>query len=350
MQFLLNKFRKIFFIVIIIIVAIVAILFLLSYKSLPEGSIRKFNRNYEPISSPIKIGGKMPSGPGGSTFGPILEIPNNQKFYIDIVQSNLWCSNDSCGLDGAIIQTIGGWIEVYDISQIEIDAMFGLDLPENKWVKSIIIIGDKNGKILGIYPNKDYKDALSILKKNHSNLANFDFLNGQNEFGKLKVGEYAPLKYGDNISNLFSSNVIFTENTIPSNKKFYLFGIQKRKNIILGIDKINKVSPKQREEMNAYICSSVGCKYPEPTTPDDPLFSQTEELGGWFLANDNDNIKMIELFGLNPQEVLSGKTSLVVLTDTQGKIIALHPGKTLSDSITILSQHPELVDIKKLYP
>lgn len=339
---------KSFLIAFVSIITIMAIaIVLLSYKPLPEGSVRKFNRNYETQLGPIKIGGRMPCGPGGLTFAPILEIPYNQKFYVDVLEQDLWCSNESCGLDGAIVQTLGGWIEVASTDQAESGAMFGLDLPENHDIKSIVIIGDKNGKIVGIYLNKNYKDVLLILKKNHSDLANFDFLNGVNEFEKLKVGEYAPLKLGDNISNLFSKNTKNPITQIPKNKKFYLFSLEKKSDYIPEI--YNKKEFKMGEFKREYTCFLGSCHYPFPDNPHDFLFAEIDELGGWFLANDNDNIKMIELFGLNLEEVLSGKISLVVLTDVEGKIIALHPNKTLSDAVTILSQHPELADIKKLY-
>jgi hypothetical protein len=297
--------------------------FLIKIKKLPPGSVEIIKREYdEYYPGDIKIGGKMPQGPGGFTFGPINEIPFGKKFYVSGIQSNLWCSTDSCGLDGAKIQTMGGWVEISNSRQPEDSANFGISAPENKNISSLLIIGDKNGKIVGIYPNKKYEDALNILKQNHSDLANFNFLNGVDKFGKLKVGEYAPLKPGDNISNI----------NIPKNKKFYLFGIQKK------------------DGGDEYLCFLGGCRYPIPSGPYDFLFVEIEEMNGWFLANDNDNIKMIELFGLNPQEVLGGKTSIVVLTDAQGRIVALHPGKTLNDTITILNQHPELVDITKFYP
>jgi len=340
--FYFKKYWKLFLVIFVsntIIIAVVIIL--LNYKPLPWGSVRKINRDHDFYSEHIKIGGSMLSGPGGSTFGPILDIPNNQKFYVDVAQQDLWCSNESCGLDGSIVQTIGGWIEVENINQpAVVEGAFGLDLPENKNIKSVVIIGDKNGKIVGIYLNKDYKDVLSILKKNHTDLADFDFLNGVNEFIGLKIGEYAPLRQGDDISYLFSDRARTTENKIPNGKKFYLYSIEKRKNIVLGIDKLEKAR---------YICFLGGCRYPEPDDPHDFLFADIDELGGWFLASDNDNTKMMELFGVKQDDILSGKSSLVVLTDSKGIIIAIHPNKTLSDAITILSQHPDIVNSKEMY-
>jgi len=349
--FYFKKYWKLFLVVFILIAIIIAaVIILLNYKPLPKGSVRKINRDRDFYSEPIRIGGSMPSGPGGSTFGPILNIPNNRKFYVDVAQRDFWCSNESCGLAGSIVQTMGGWIEVENINQpAVVEGAFGLNLPENKNIKSVVIVGDKNGKIVGIYLNKDYKDVLSILEKNHSNLADFGSLSGVNEFLGLKIGEYAPLRQGDDISYLFSDKARNTENNIPNGKKFYLYSIQKKKNIILGIDELKKPSKEQIESRNGYVCFLGGCRYPEPDPPHDFLFAEIDEIGGWFLANDNDDTKMMELFGLNPEEVLSGKKSLVVLTDGEGKILAIHPNKTLSDAITILSQHPDIVNLKEMY-
>ena len=58
---------------------------------------------------------------------------------------------------------------------------------------------------------------------------------------------------------------------------------------------------------------------------------------------------MVKLFGLDPREVLGGKLSLVVLTDSKGIIVALHPNKTISDALSILRQHPDLADVEGLY-
>lgn len=349
--FYFKKYWKLFLVVFVSITIIIAVvIILLKNKPLPSGSVRKINRDHDFYSEPIRIGGSMPTGPGGSTFAPILDIPNNQKFYVDVAQPDLWCSNESCGLDGSIVQTMGGWIEVEDVNlPAETKAAFGLDLLENKNIKSIVVIGDKNGKTVGIYLNKDYKDVLSILKKNHADLANFDFLNGVSEFGKLKVGEYAPLKPGSEIVNLFSNKTKYIQNKVPNEKIFYLYSIEKRKKFILGIDELEKVSEEERKNRGEYICFLGGCRYPYPDNPHDFLFAEIDELGGWFLASENSNSSMAELFGIKEEDVLGGKSSLVVLTDSKGIIVDIHPQKTLNDTITILSQHPDVVDLKDVF-
>lgn len=316
---------RLFFKIFILIVAISALYIFLKYNFLQKYGVEKING--------IEVGGEMPFGPGKSTFAPYLEIPIGQKFYINVVEKNLWCSNEDCGLDGSIIKTLGGWLEVEDKNQSEIKAEFGLDLPGNKNIESIVIVGNGSGKIMGIYLNKQYKDVISILKKDYYNLVDFASLQGVKQYKSLKVGQMAPLKPGDNIANLFSSKVRSVVSEIPQDKKFYLYGIYK----------------KQTKFKNDYICFLGGCRHPYPDDPHDFIFDEIDKMGGWFLSNDNDNTSMAKLFGLKQEDVVDGKSSLVVLTDSKGILIAIYPEKTMNDAITILSQHPDLINIKEIY-
>lgn len=334
--FQLAKFWKFISIPFIAAVSVAVFLTAQDYRKLPKGSVRQFNRQAEPYESgPLKIGGKIPNGPGDTTFAPYLKIPASQKFYVSVAEPDTWCINEDCNLDGAFIQTLGGWLQVEDTDQAEIEATFGLDLPENQDVKSTVLIGDNEGKIIGIYPNKGLSDVMDILKL-YPDLADFSFLKGVKEFGLLKVGEFAPLKPGYRISHLSSELSKFSMATIPEEKKFYIYALQKRKYDIVGM---------REKYENKYVCFLGGCRYPEPDPPHDFLFASIDELGGWFLANDmGEEAEMIKLFGMKPEEVLSGKISLVAVTDHKGVILALHPNKTLFDTLTILSQVPEVTN------
>ncbi|MFH1187302.1 MAG: hypothetical protein V1688_00390 [bacterium] len=287
----------------------------------------------------LKLGGKTISGQGDLTFAPYLEIPPS-KFYVTIVQEDSWCIIEDCSIDGALIQTMGGWLQM-DKTGVSPDTKeeAGLNLPENKNIKSIVLIGDQDGKIAGIYPNRGLDDVIPILKL-HPDLANFDLLKGVNEFGALKVGELAPLKPGDSIIHLSNKLAEFAPN-IPKDKKFYLYSLQNTK--------YEEAEFYDKNYDNKFVCALSGCRYPEPDSPHDFLFGYIDELGGWFLSNDQDNSEMVKLFGLGQEEVLNGKSSLVVLTDSKGIIQAIHPNKTMSDALTILSQHPELADVARLY-
>ncbi len=296
-----------------------------------------FNRQTEPLKlGPLKMGGEMPGGHGDTTFAPYMKIPIS-KFYVSVAEPDTGCINEDCNLDGAYIQTMGGWLEVKHTG-VTIDELFGLDMPENKNIKSIVLIGDQDGKIAGIYPNRGLDDVIPILKL-HPDLADFNLLKGVDEFGSLKIGEFAPLKPGDSIIHLSDKLVKFAPN-IPKDKKFYLYSIEKRKYDIVGM---------YEQTENEYTCFLSGCRYPDPDPPHDFLYADIDELGGWFLTNDQDNSEMVKLFGLNQEEVIAGKSSLAILTDEKGIIRAIHPNKTMSDALTILSQHPGLADINGLY-
>ena len=301
------------------------------------GSVRKFG--------PLRLGHEILSGPGDLTFAPILSIPP-ARFYVTIIQSDHWCTFEDCGSDGALVRTMGGWLQMDDIN-VYVDAVeeVGFNLEENKNVKSIVLIGDQNGKIAGIYPDKNIEDIIPILKL-HPNLANFDLLKGVPEFSALKVGEPAPLQPGDSLTHLGNELARYSITHVPTSKKFYLFSVQKRK-----YDRVGGNAPYGASEPyeNKYICFLSGCRYPEPDAPHDSLFAHIEDLGGWFFSNDIDDAQMPALFGLSQTAVLTGASSLVVLADAKGTITALHPGKTLSDALTILSQHPELADVAGLY-
>lgn len=124
----------------------------------------------------LTLGETMIYGEGDWTFAPYKEIPRS-KFYVNIAQSNFWCINDECGLEGAMIEKMGGWLQMDDAQHrgwID-EERYGFDLKENKNIKSIVLIGNQNSKIVGIYPDKSLTDIISILKL-HPDLANFDLL------------------------------------------------------------------------------------------------------------------------------------------------------------------------------
>lgn len=294
----------------------------------------------------IAVDGDAVTGRGSHTFAPYLEIPP-ARFYVMVIDDNLWCAGDSCSLDGAFIETMGGWLQAeMTCCGSEIEDEIGLDFPENKEIQSLVVVSDDNNKIAGIYPNRGLKDVLPILRL-HPDLADFSLLEGVKEFGALDVGEPAPLWPGDQISYLSDKLARFNVTHVPKGKKFYLYAVQKRKYDMVG------GTPEQWEgytpRENTYQCLIESCRYPEPDPPHDFLFADMEELGGWFFSNDEESQEMAKLFGLDQEKVLRGESSLVVLTDSKGVIVALHPGKTLADTFTILSQHPELVDIRKLF-
>ncbi len=293
----------------------------------------------------IRVGGETVAGKGSLTFAPYYRVPP-AKFYVTVVKDGLWCSNEDCSLDGALIETMGGWLQAEKTrGGSEIREEIGMDLPENKDVETLVIISDDNNKIVGIYPNRGLPDVLPILRL-HPDLADFSQLAGVQEFGMLKVGQPAPLQQGDSLGRFGDRPGRYSITDIPAGKKFYLFSVQKRRYDMVGG---NAPHGRDKPYENQYACYLSGCRYPEPDAPHDFLFAYIDDLGGWFFSNDMDNAEMPPLFGLSQEAVIGGTSSLVVLTDSNGIIAALHPGKTLSDALTILSQHPDITDVKALY-
>ncbi|MFH1029792.1 MAG: hypothetical protein V1770_00855, partial [bacterium] len=176
-----NYYLKFVYIIFIVSIFLVAYFFIIKKKevrSLNDNdekiirSARQFNRQMEPLNlGPLVIGGEMPGGLGDTTFAPYIEIPTS-KFYVSIAEPDMWCINEYCNIEGGFIQTMGGWLEIKHTGDPTLDEFYGLDLPENKNVKSVVLIGDSDGKIAGIYPNRGLKDVITILKL-HPDLANF---------------------------------------------------------------------------------------------------------------------------------------------------------------------------------
>ncbi len=293
----------------------------------------------------ITVGGESVAGRGSHTFAPYFEIPP-AKFYITVIDNNIWCSNENCSLDGALIETMGGWLQAErTCCGSEIEKEIGLDLSEHTVVKTLVIVSDRHNKIAGIYPNRGLKDVIPILLL-HPDLADFSLLEGALEFGALKVGQPAPLQPGDSLTPFGDEPSRHAITHVPKGKKFYLFSVQKRKYGMVGI----KPEPYESHPYeNTYQCFIGSCRYPEPDPPHDFLFAYIDDLGGWFFSNDEENDALPSLFGISRENMLRGDSSLVVLTDSHGIIVALHPGKTLADALTILSQHPDLADMTKIY-
>ena len=115
---------------------------------------------------PMALGGEMIGGPGSDTFAPQLIIPSSKNFYIEVVQENLWCVFEECSSEGQVVYILNGWLQGENIEQPTIKNDYGLR--ENEKVKSLVIVGDKYGRIVGIYPNKTIDDLLSILQIHHN--------------------------------------------------------------------------------------------------------------------------------------------------------------------------------------
>lgn len=278
----------------------------------PPVSVKKFGQ--------LVLGDDHPLGYGYVTFYPENNIPQSH-FYITVVEKDLWCVFEGCSLEGAHTRMMGGWLQGQDTDNSQIADEIGLE--KNSDVSSLVIVANGENRIVGLYPNNGLGDVAAILRL-HPDLMNFNLLKGVNELGKLKVGSKSPVMPGDptGYSPEHVSSYPFPH--IPKNKKFYVFSIHKQ---LFG---------------KGY-CAFFECE----SLNDYPQGSYIEELGGWFSSDGK--TETARAFGLNPDRVAQGEQSLVVVTDSGGMIVAIHPGRTFADIIGILSQHKDLVDVKEWY-
>lgn len=146
------QFWGIALIAIIITWAFIAYLYFNPYVL--HGGVREFGS--------LQLGGDVPLGPGDYTFAPEMQIPQS-KFYINIAQKGLWCVFEECSPEGEKIAALGGWLQSEDTTdEPEIMEIFGLD--DNVDITSIIVVGNREARIVGIYPGKRIEDLPSVLR------------------------------------------------------------------------------------------------------------------------------------------------------------------------------------------
>jgi len=113
---------------------------------------------------PLKLGYTAPFGPGDPTAHPYKTVPVS-KFYVFVVASKVptMCTFEECGVGGDVVERMGGWITGDE--QAESALMVGLSESKvRQGEQSIIVVADKNSRIIGIYPNRTMNDLLAILK------------------------------------------------------------------------------------------------------------------------------------------------------------------------------------------
>ncbi|MDO8660074.1 MAG: hypothetical protein Q7K54_05790 [Candidatus Parcubacteria bacterium] len=97
------------------------------------------------------------------------------KFYIYAVEKDMsYCALADCGMSGVLVSCMGGWLSADNPNGGAGD--YGLKDREVEVGKSsIIVVADKNKKILGIYPNYKIQNIPYILKNYRNVLEGFDF-------------------------------------------------------------------------------------------------------------------------------------------------------------------------------
>lgn len=150
----------------IISFSIIAVLFLIYFFSIPR-SVEHFNTLHIGGDTPYKIQTEAKGFDSSTIFV-------GSKFYVYLVQKDIgWCVVGNCGMSGALVECMGGWFA----SEIVIpsDEGFGLTREEVDAGKSIVVVANKDQKIVGIYPNYTIQQVPYILR-NHRNLSDkFDF-------------------------------------------------------------------------------------------------------------------------------------------------------------------------------
>lgn len=160
----------------------------------------------------------------------------------------------------------GGWVEGCMVLIVE-----------KKQSKSIVVIGDRTGKIVGIFRAK--KGRHCFYPSLYPGLADARLLKGVDHFGLLRVGAYA------------SSPAI---QPVLSRTKLvnYLYAHTDQKEILCFVF--------SKELLQRGYCEFYVCENPE----DYPVGSYIHDLGGWWSSDGTR--EMIQKFGLDPDGGLVG--------------------------------------------
>lgn len=266
---------------------------------------------------PLELGKQLPRT-ANSGIMSVSRQSAEVKFYVYIVKKNFVCTNDNCGIYGALTRTMGGQLEGARLNDRQSFEEFGFDEEYGRLdiYESLVIVANESKEIVGLYPNKDIDDVVIVLKQ-FPDLANFDLLKGESEFGPLRLGEYAPFRPGDKVEDNRRNTMV---SNIATDQRFYVYALHK-------------------EFSDMGFCYSFQCY-----GIDDTDHTRDDNYNGWFSGH-GDPLTLMR-FGLDPQKIQNGEQSLVVVTDRIGKIRALHPGKDKYDVLSILWQLPEYIDVK----
>lgn len=112
---------------------------------------------------PLQIGGPAPDKAGDSSQIGSKLIPESKFFIYVHRRGRSFCEFESCGtLEGRVIRCMGGWLS--GDGHPEISDLVGLNsFAVSQGKASIVVVSDKNSKIIGIYPYHTQADILDIL-------------------------------------------------------------------------------------------------------------------------------------------------------------------------------------------
>ncbi|TSC56069.1 MAG: hypothetical protein G01um101418_437 [Parcubacteria group bacterium Gr01-1014_18] len=260
----------------------------------------------------LRVGVTAPPNfhPGYEIRDAYKKIPPS-RFYINFYSQDIVynCFFDECGLGGAMVGSMGGWFAGSGIS--DLDELFGVEINrEELWstgYSSLMIVTNRESEIVGLYPDAGMSDLSKVLQF-HPELADFSLLEGISQLGPLKVGEPLPFLPEEIMKSVANSEDIR-----------HLFSVYLIRNKPSG---------------------SSGCPYYECGY----YIEKTIAMGGWYYEIDPEKSEVVEQLGLSSSQVRRGEVTLVILTDIESKILAIHPNQNIRDIMSILYQYPQLVD------
>ncbi len=129
--------------------------------------VKKYKTIYLGMDSVEKPGDKTGWAP------PDDIVPEDIKFLVYSLNDENSCMGWGCGMGGYFVECLGGWIsgfhtdagEVYDYGMVD----EGINIFKEKYVT----VADKNGKVVGIYPDAGIKNIPYIMR-NHKDLVPSD--------------------------------------------------------------------------------------------------------------------------------------------------------------------------------
>ncbi len=125
-------------------------------KKYPENEFLKSVDNF----GPLRIGGKAP-------IGIVLhpnKIPSDVQFYVYYHRMGFgMCNNESCApLEGKVVKCMNGWLAGSDQHEGSYEVGLDHDLVK-QGIASIVVVSNKNEKIMGIFPYHTESDIIPIL-------------------------------------------------------------------------------------------------------------------------------------------------------------------------------------------
>lgn len=117
---------------------------------------------------PLTLGGPTVLKIGDGASAPYYSIWES-RFYVYVIQKDMdYCAFENCGAGGLLVRCMEGWISADVAAAADEYGLKESDVRSGK--ASMVVVADKDQKIVGIYPNRTIQNVPYILK-NHRNLS-----------------------------------------------------------------------------------------------------------------------------------------------------------------------------------